>query len=587
MALRLAFAILAHDSFPQLVRLVERLTREGDVAIIHVDKRVTEARFRELRNDIAALARTVFFATERVRCEWSEFSLVQATLNMLRELLRLGQEPDYVMLVSGADYPTKPLAQLREFLTEANGADFIEAVPMDRERWANTWLLHERFRVRHHFNVRTHNKLFVWSMGLQQKFAPARTFPNGLIPCLGSQWWTLSWRTIRRILAMAEDRKLISFFHRVWVPDEVFFQSLAFAHSENLAGGTLTFYKFTDYGVPRIFTEVHFELLKRQPRFMARKIAPQSTALRDMLDELVEGRTESVPISAAWPTSLEKEEALTSNVARKPMRNSRLLGVVTDPFWGDLKHNGRKYIVISGTSRFALAFTGDLLSRAPRLICHMGLFSRDAIGYAPQSTLRSQIPSHCTSLRDAYIASFLYEVIHSSDKVMVAGYHPDDSTAPFDRFTADPNCICALVRTSALHHFVDSYGWREESGGEAKIVGHIYSNEYTVEFIQKIESFEKEMEGRAKAAGKPLLELDLRSEADQVVSITSFLNTLSRLIPGCELSARKLWPYGTFAEAEGRIANRAELANIRRAHGLGSQLSDPVHTHFNPVAGIS
>ena len=133
-----------------------------------------------------------------------------------------------------------------------------------------------------------------------------------------------------------------------------------------------------------------------------------------------------------------------------------------------------------------------------------------------------------------------------------------------------------MVRTSALHHFVDSYGWREESGGEAKIAGHIYSNEYTVEFIQKIESFEKEMEGRAKAAGKPLLELDLRSEADQVVSITSFLNTLSRLIPGCELSARKLWPYGTFAEAEGRIANRAELANIRRAHGLGSQLSDPV-----------
>jgi hypothetical protein len=576
MALRLAFAILAHDSFPQLVRLVERLTREGDVAIIHLDKRVPEARFRELRNDIEALARTVFFATERVRCEWSEFSLVQATLNMLRELSELGQEPDYVMLVSGADYPTKPLARLREFLTEANGADFIEAVPMDRERWTNTWLLHERFRVRHHFNVRTHHKLFLWSMGLQQKFAPARTFPNGLIPCLGSQWWTLSWRTIRRILAMAEDRKLISFFQRVWVPDEVFFQSLAFAYSENLAGGTLTFYKFTDYGVPRIFTVVHFELLKRQPRFMARKIAPQSTALRDMLDELVDGRAESGPISADWPAALEKQEVLASNVARKPMRNSRLLGVVADPFWGDLSANGRKYVVIFGTSRFALGFICGLLSKAPRLICHTGLFSRDAIGYAPECTLRSQIPSQCTSLRDAYIASFLYEVIQSSDKVMVASYHPDDSTAPLERFIGDPNCICALVSTNALHCFVDSYGWREESGGEAKVAGHIYSNEYTVEFIQKMESFEKDMEGRVRAAGKSLVELDLRPETDQVVAITSFLNRLGRLIPGCELSGRKLWPYGTFTEAEDRIANRGELAILRSARGLGSRLSDPV-----------
>jgi hypothetical protein len=330
--------------------------------------------------------------------------------------------------------------------------------------------------------------------------------------------------------------------------------------------------------VPRIFTEVHFELLKRQPKFTARKIAPQATALRDMLDELVDGRAESAPISADWPTSLEKQEISTSNVARKPMRNSRLLGVMTDPFWGDLKANGRKYVVVSGASRFALAFVCELLSRAPRFICHTGLFSREAIIYAPESTLQSQIPSQCTSLRDAHIASFLYEVIQSSDKVMVAGYHPDDSTTPLDMFTRDPNCVCALVRANALHRFVDSYGWGDEPAGQAKIVEHTYANEYSVEFIQKMEDFEKDLESRVRAAGKPLIELDLRPEADadQVVAITSFLNMLSRLIPGCELSGRKLWPYGTFPQAEDRIANRGELANFRRARGLGGRLSDPV-----------
>jgi hypothetical protein len=133
-----------------------------------------------------------------------------------------------------------------------------------------------------------------------------------------------------------------------------------------------------------------------------------------------------------------------------------------------------------------------------------------------------------------------------------------------------------LVRTSALHHFVDSYGWKEESGGEAKIGRHIYSSEYTVDFIQKMESFEKEIKGRVKAAGKRLLELDLRPEADQVVSITSFLNMLRREIPGCDLSARKVWPYGTFTQPEDGIANLGELANLRSERGVGGRLTDPV-----------
>ena len=63
------------------------------------------------------------------------FSLVAATLDGLTALVSSGCEFSHVMLVSGADLPLRPLADLDAFLAANQDADIIESVELSEKRW--------------------------------------------------------------------------------------------------------------------------------------------------------------------------------------------------------------------------------------------------------------------------------------------------------------------------------------------------------------------------------------------------------------------------------------------------------------------
>ncbi len=111
---RIAFAILAHERPGDLVELANALTARGDLVAIHFDKQAGDGPFGQLTEALRDNPNVLFCA--RHRCAWGEFSLVAATLEMLRTLDASGQDFDYVYLLSGADLPIRPLSELRSFL---------------------------------------------------------------------------------------------------------------------------------------------------------------------------------------------------------------------------------------------------------------------------------------------------------------------------------------------------------------------------------------------------------------------------------------------------------------------------------------
>ena len=113
-SMRLAYLILVHDKPVQLARLVNALDGDNATFHIHVDAKVNiEAFLGGLES-----RPNVHFIDGRVVGQWMGFSLVSATLKLLRQAQGIGF--DYCTLLSGADYPIKSSTERSSFFANGN-----------------------------------------------------------------------------------------------------------------------------------------------------------------------------------------------------------------------------------------------------------------------------------------------------------------------------------------------------------------------------------------------------------------------------------------------------------------------------------
>jgi hypothetical protein len=181
--------------------------------------------------------------------------MVEATLSCIEELERSGIPADYVCLLSGADYPLRPLSHLKAFLGRQPGHEYIECVDPKIEQWVIRGLSVERYTYRHWVSWRKWPKLFDFLFRLQRRFGLKRRPPKGLKVYFGSQWWALTSKTAKDVLARSRDPKIRRFFKYTNVPDEMFFQTIAasIVPIGKIGPMGLTFYNFTSEGKAELF----------------------------------------------------------------------------------------------------------------------------------------------------------------------------------------------------------------------------------------------------------------------------------------------------------------------------------------------
>jgi hypothetical protein len=207
---RLGWIVLAHQRPAQVARLLRRLEAPPDSLFLHVDRAARgefDAALNGLRDRVVLLP--------RLRSRWGTEGILSATLAGVRAALSHGA--DYISVVSGQDYPIKPIEALRAHLDRASGAAFMLYFALPNPDWtereAGLWRVNRRhYRLGRH-SLRLPNR---WT-----PFIPTRRVPMGYQPFAGSNWWTLPRDCASYLVRFLDENPgFLSFYRRVALPAE-------------------------------------------------------------------------------------------------------------------------------------------------------------------------------------------------------------------------------------------------------------------------------------------------------------------------------------------------------------------------------
>jgi hypothetical protein len=271
------FVMMCHTALDRAAQVARFWAEAGCPVVIHVDRRVKAQAYGDLQSSLADLDLVSF--SRRYACEWGTWSLVAATQAAATQMLARHDRVRHVFLASGACLPLRPVAELQAYLDARPLTDFIESVTTADVGWTIGGLDEERFTLRFPFSWRKQRTLFDAYVKLQRILKVRRRVPKGLVPHLGSQWWCLTRRTLSAILEDPDRQLFDSYFQRVWIPDESYFQTLCRQYSTTIESRSLTLSKFDFQGKPHTFYDDHLQLLRRSDCFVARKIWPHADRL--------------------------------------------------------------------------------------------------------------------------------------------------------------------------------------------------------------------------------------------------------------------------------------------------------------------
>lgn len=292
---KIAYLLLCHKNADYVIAQAKAYSRAGDVMAIHFDKRASAKEYAKLVGALGDDPNVAF--AKRVACGWGEYSLVQASFNLLDAARAAFEDVTHYYLVSGDCYPIKSASFIRSQLAPAD-RDFIEINDFMESDWIKTGIKEERLIYRHLVNERKHKKLFYNLMKAQRKLGLERSLPKDLTIKIGSQWWLLRAETVEAMYAFLKKRQdVLRFFSTTWIPDEIAFQTIiahCADHSEIVSRPPTTLV-FTDYGMPVTFYADHLNMIRKEPRFFARKITEHDADMRQaMLDHYVDGDDKDV-----------------------------------------------------------------------------------------------------------------------------------------------------------------------------------------------------------------------------------------------------------------------------------------------------
>jgi hypothetical protein len=301
---RTVFMIVAHNNPALLARLVERLEAPWSHIVVLIDAKAGDEAF------VKALAgrRVVFMPSDqRVDVQWGGIGLTTAALRMMRETLARFSA-DRLCMLSGVDYPIKPIAAIGEALRGD-----VEFVRVDRALDPSRPGIHNDFVRYMYFNdVRLLNPRSSPLPPLQRAVTLAlrvgpRSNRSGLSLFHGCGWWCITRAAADWTLDFFDRRpEVFAWLRHVNCPDEIFMQTLLkaspfagrIAQDMTAPGGApvetnVHGLHYIDWSQPKSSSPKTLELgdlpaLAATSALFARKIDPlRSAALLDALDSQI------------------------------------------------------------------------------------------------------------------------------------------------------------------------------------------------------------------------------------------------------------------------------------------------------------
>ena len=279
--MKICYLVLAHNNFKHLDRLIEALKDADSSFYIHLDKKV--------RGDYSPHTKNVKIIPEHFDINWGGFSMIEATLALMKNGVHGVPHADYYILISGVDYPIRSKTFLYNLLEKKKEYIDIAPVPVPYKPVERYEYYYFDFKRR---NAKLYNPLLFTEI-LLKKLSIKRTPPFKVYA--GTQWFALTSHCVKYIIkTVKEDKRYTDFFRHTLVPDEAFFQTII--GNSPFADNTASSLTYTDWEVPvppATITDKHVEFLKTHIEFndeygqrfpyFARKFNDQS---QDLLEKI-------------------------------------------------------------------------------------------------------------------------------------------------------------------------------------------------------------------------------------------------------------------------------------------------------------
>lgn len=291
--MRLAIIVLAHCHPGQVGRLLRMVTHPQTSVYLHVDKHVPLPPF------IRAAADLEVRLLPRHRSRWGTIGCVDAALEGLRAAR--GDSCDYFILISGQDFPLKPIGEIVRFFEAAGDRSYLLHTPIndvphkyrgrDRTEFYTYTVLGRREiciprgEDTSYFNWkgRTLNTaLRLWSSP-----RGVRRFPPYLEAFYGHTWWNMSRPAADYVLRFVQAHPDYRRYHRYTrVPDEIFFTSIlaGSGYRGEMANDSLRYFRWGSGLHPVTLTVDDLPTMLASGKLFARKF--DATVDHEVLDRI-------------------------------------------------------------------------------------------------------------------------------------------------------------------------------------------------------------------------------------------------------------------------------------------------------------
>ena len=301
--MHLAYLILAHKNPSQLQRLVGRLSNEDTFIFIHLDKKAENNQvFYNLLNG----RKNVFFIEKQVSVSWGAFSMIEATLAGLSEILRFDSSFDRINLLSGMDYPIKSNTFIRDFFNKNQEREFLYYRPSPSPDLPLGGI--DRYEYYYDYDNRT-TEMDAYEIEMKAQ-GKKRPFIPGYIPYHGTQWWSLTSACAGYVLQqVSQEPELLNFYRYTKFSDEQFFQTIIMnsGFAGNVINDNLRYIDWSNqnpYSVdwktnpphPKTLTKDDYLKLRYSTKLFARKFDENTDRyILDYMDSLISPSHQAQP----------------------------------------------------------------------------------------------------------------------------------------------------------------------------------------------------------------------------------------------------------------------------------------------------
>jgi len=213
--MKLAYLITAYKQPALFKRVFEAIYDPENHYLVHIDKKSPAEVHGEIGSFLADYPNARLM--ESSNWVYGGYSAVEIQLRGMNELLAL--DWDYFINLTGQDFPLKTQAEIKAFLADHPGRNFIQVRDQRRE-WPQSC-----FRIKWRF-VELRGRV---PLPPRKRVIPIpipTRFMEGITPYAGSTWFILSREFCQYVSRDESIEKYKSFYRHTYIPEEGFFQTI-------------------------------------------------------------------------------------------------------------------------------------------------------------------------------------------------------------------------------------------------------------------------------------------------------------------------------------------------------------------------